>query len=148
MYASLSELILFIGNARYCNINPGCEDEDSKNTLPLQKILPTTIFTIAPSLRVCVCMLSHFSCVRVCATLWIVTCQALVSMGFSRQEYWSGLPRPPPTNLPNPETEPVSLTSPALAGKLFTTNDRSMYFKAVNNYSFFSLYLIYTAAEK
>ena len=36
-------------------------------------------------------------------------------MGFSRQEYWSGMPCPPPGDLPKPETEPESLTSPALA---------------------------------
>jgi len=43
-------------------------------------------------------------------------------MGFSRQEYWSGLPCPPPGDLPNPRTEPASLTSPALAGWFFITN--------------------------
>ena len=43
-------------------------------------------------------------------------------MGFSRQEYWSGLPCPPPGDLPNPGIEPVSLTSPALAGRFFTTS--------------------------
>ena len=37
------------------------------------------------------CVLSHFSCVQLFATVWTVTCQALLSMGFSRQEYWSGL---------------------------------------------------------
>ena len=42
--------------------------------------------------------------------------QALLSMCFSRREYWSGLPCPLPGNLPNPGIEPVSLTSPALAG--------------------------------
>ena len=43
-------------------------------------------------------------------------------MGFSRQEYLSGLPFPSPGDLPDPETEPVSLTSPALAGSFFTTS--------------------------
>ena len=43
-------------------------------------------------------------------------------MGFSRQEYWSGLPCPPPGDLPNPEIEPTSLMSPALAGGFFTTS--------------------------
>ena len=43
-------------------------------------------------------------------------------MGFSRQEYWSGLPCPPPGDLPDPGMEPTSLTSPALAGGLFTTS--------------------------
>ena len=41
-------------------------------------------------------------------------------MGFSRQEYWSGLPCPPPGDLPDPGIEPVSLLSPALAGGFFT----------------------------
>ena len=43
-------------------------------------------------------------------------------MGFSRQQYWSGLPFPPPEDLPNPGIEPVSLASPALADKFFTTS--------------------------
>ena len=43
-------------------------------------------------------------------------------MGFSRQEYWSGLPCPPSGNLPNPGIEPASLASPALAGRFFTTS--------------------------
>ena len=47
---------------------------------------------------------------------------APLSMGFSRQEYWSGLPCPPPGDLPDPEIEPVSLMSPALAGGFFTTS--------------------------
>ena len=55
------------------------------------------------------------------ATLWTVACQAPLSMGFSRQEYWSGLPCPPPGDLPNPGIEPVSLTPPALAAGFFTT---------------------------
>ena len=50
-------------------------------------------------------LLSCFSCVRLCATLWIVARQAPLSMGFSRQEYWSGLPCPPPGDLPNPKIE-------------------------------------------
>jgi len=48
--------------------------------------------------------------------------QAPLSMGFSRQEYWSGLPCPPPGDLPNPRTEPTSLRSPALAGRFCTTS--------------------------
>jgi len=47
---------------------------------------------------------------------WTVACQALLSMGFSRQEYWSGLPFPFPGDLPNPGIKP---TSPALAGRFF-----------------------------
>ena len=43
-------------------------------------------------------------------------------MGFSRQEYWGGLPLPIPGDLPNPGIEPVSLASPALTGRFFTTS--------------------------
>ena len=48
--------------------------------------------------------------------------QASLSMGFSREEYWSELSCPYPRNLPNPVTEPMSLASPALAGRFFTTS--------------------------
>ena len=53
--------------------------------------------------------------------LWTVALQAPLSMGFPRQEYWSGLPFPAPGDLPNPGIEPVSLVSPALAGRFFIT---------------------------
>ena len=66
-------------------------------------------------------MLSRFSHVRLFATLWIIARQAPLSIRFFRQEYWSGLPCPPPGDLPHPGIEPVSLTSPALAGGFFTT---------------------------
>ena len=67
--------------------------------------------------RVCTCMLSRFSCVWLCATLWTVAHQAPLCMGFSRQECWSGLPYPLPGYLPNPGIEHVSLLSPAITGK-------------------------------
>ena len=67
-------------------------------------------------------MLSHFSRVQFFVTLWIVAGEALLSMGISRGEYWSGLPCPPPGDLTDPGVEPMSLTSPALAGRLFTTS--------------------------
>ena len=57
-------------------------------------------------------VLSHFVCVQLCATAWIGTCQAPLSMGFSRQEYWSGLPFPSPWDLPNPGIQPASPASP------------------------------------
>ena len=71
---------------------------------------------------VCACMLSHFSCVRLFVTLRTIGHQAPMSMGFSRQEYWSGLLCLPPGDLPNPGTEPTCLKSPALAGRFFTTS--------------------------
>ena len=55
-------------------------------------------------------------------TLWTVALQAPLSMGFSRQECWSGLPCPSPGDLPNAGTEPGSPASPALAGVFFTTS--------------------------
>ena len=64
---------------------------------------------------------SHFSRVRLFATPWTMAHQAPLSMGLSRQEYWSGLPCPPPGDLPVPGIEPASLASPALAGGLLTT---------------------------
>ena len=70
---------------------------------------------------VCVCVLSRFSHVQLSVTIWTVAHQAPLSMEFSRQEYWSGLPCPPPGDLPNPGIEPKSLMSPALAGGFFTT---------------------------
>ena len=67
-------------------------------------------------------VLSCFNCVQLFATLWTVAHQAPLSMGFSRQEYWSGLPCLPPGDLPDPGIEPGSLMSPALAGGFFTTS--------------------------
>ena len=67
-------------------------------------------------------MLSHFSCVWLFANLWTVARQALLSMGFSQQEYCSGLPCPPPGDRPDPRLEPTSLVSPALAGGFSTTS--------------------------
>ena len=54
-------------------------------------------------------------------TPWTVAHQAPLSMGFSRQEYWSGLPFPAPGDLPSPGIQPTSLLSPALASGFFTT---------------------------
>ena len=64
-------------------------------------------------------LLGCFSRVLLCAILWTAARQAPLSMGFSRQEYWSGLPFPTPGNLPNPGMEPTSPVSPALAGRFF-----------------------------
>ena len=55
------------------------------------------------------CMLSRFSRVRLFATLWTIACQAPLSRGFSRQDYWSGLSCPSPGDLPDPGVEPSLL---------------------------------------
>ena len=67
-------------------------------------------------------MISHLSLVQFFAILWTVAHQVPLSIGFSRQEYWSGLPCPPPGDLPKPEIEPMSPMSPALPGGFFTTS--------------------------
>ena len=64
----------------------------------------------------CVHAQSLQSCPTLCDTM-----DSSLAMGFSRQEYWSGLPCPPPEDLPDPGIEPASLVSPALAGSFFTT---------------------------
>ena len=73
-------------------------------------------------LSVCAYTLSCFSHVRLFTTLCTIVCQAPLSMGFSRQEYWSGLPCLPLGDLPNPEVDLSSLMFPALAGRFFTTS--------------------------
>ena len=82
------------------------------------------------------CLFSHFSHVQLFATPWTVACQAALSMGFCRQEYYSGLPCPPPGDLPNSGIEPTSLMSPALAVQFFTTSttwEASMMHGRANN---------------
>ena len=68
------------------------------------------------------CMLRYFSHVQLFVTLWALAHQAPLSMGFSRQEYWSGLPCPPPGDLPNSGIQPISLMFPSLACGFFTTS--------------------------
>ena len=64
-------------------------------------------------------MLSRFSHVRPFVTLWTMAHQAPLSVGFPRQEYWSGLPFPFPGDPLDPRIEPTSLMSPALTGRFF-----------------------------
>ena len=63
--------------------------------------------------------LSCFGLTQLFATLWTATLQAALSMGFSRQEHWSGLPFPSPGDFPNPGIKLKSLASPALSGRFF-----------------------------
>ena len=69
------------------------------------------------------CMLGRFSCVQLFATPWTVARQAPLSMEFSRQEYWPGLPCLPPGDFPDPGIKPKSLMFPGLAGGFFTTSN-------------------------
>ena len=86
-----------------------------------QKSMRQTQHHESATLRVCVYACWVSSVVFDSATPWTVAHQAPLSMGFSRQEYWSGLPCPPPGDLPDPGIKPASLESPALAGRFFNT---------------------------
>ena len=68
-----------------------------------------------------VCVLSHFNHVQLFATLWTVAYQALLFMGFSRPEYWSGLPWPSPGHLPKSGIEPTFAAALALQGESLPT---------------------------
>ena len=73
--------------------------------------MPEATWQLGWDVNLCACVLSHLSRVRLFVTLWTIDHQAPHSMGFSRQEYWSGLTRPLPGYLLNPEMEPMSLMS-------------------------------------
>ena len=68
-----------------------------------------------------VCAKSLLSCPNLCDPR-TAALQAPLSMGFSGEEYWSGLPCPPPGHLSDPGIKPDSLLSPALVDRLFTTS--------------------------
>ena len=101
-----------------CTTNPAAEDEPASGSHDP----PYGGKKCPDSSLLGFCMLRCSSRVWLCATLWIVNCQAPLSMGFSRQEYWSGLPRPPPGQLSDPGMEPKSLMSPTLVRVFFSTN--------------------------
>ena len=119
-----------------------------KSGLSLGRILPY-ILSAHRSCRFCIncsflsastaCVLSCFSRVQLFATPWTVAHQAPLSMGFSRQEYWSGLPFPFPGDLPDPGIEPTSLMSPALVGRFFTTSAPWEAHPLLSSISFLSL---------
>ena len=70
----------------------------------------------------CLCMLHCFSCVQLTVTPWTVAHQTPLSMWFFRQEHWSGLPFPPPGDLPSPGIKLASPGFPALEGRVYTTS--------------------------
>ena len=81
-----------------------------------------------------ICLKSNFSDNQSCVTFYdpqTVAHQTPLSMGFSRQEYRSGLPFPTPGDLPDPGIEPVSLSSPALVGRFFTTVPPEKYYLTI-----------------
>ena len=87
----------------------------------VEKEIENVTFIISLCALLCMipnlCCAHSQGCVHLFATPWTVACQAPLSMEFSRQKYWSGLPFPSPGDLPNPGIKPVS---PALAGRFFT----------------------------
>ena len=99
----------------------------SKYTLHLVQPASLTLVGIAPEDKPLNLLHVHARWVALVMSdsLWppqTIAYQAPLFMGFSRQKYWSGLPFPPPGDLPHPGTEPTSLVSPALAGEFFTTS--------------------------
>ena len=81
---------------------------------------PRTVPPTWCSINVCVCAQS-LSCVQHLVAIWTTAHQVPLSLEFSRQEYWSGLPFPSPGDLPHPGMEPTSPAPSALAGGFFTT---------------------------
>ena len=102
-----------------CQSTPTCTQEGRK----FKRQMKGSCSLDCPSQwQFCCAGLNHFSRVWLSVTLWTVVCQALLSMGFSRQEYWSRLPCLSARNLPNPGVKPASLMSSALAGGFFTNS--------------------------
>ena len=96
---------------------------------------------------ICACTLSRFSHVQLFETPWTIARQAPLTMGFSRQEYWSGLPSPPPGDLPHVGIKPTSPASPALqADSLPLSHQRSplTYMCTLTMYKYIYIYNIYT----
>ena len=95
-----------------------------RNKIRNQKVwLCQTLILLQNEFSIGLCACRHiFSCVQLCAMLWTVARQAPLSMGFSRQEYWSGLPFPSPGDFPDPGIKPMCLMSLALTSSFFTTS--------------------------
>ena len=85
------------------------------------------------------------NCILLFATPWTVAHQAPLSMEFSRQEYWSGLPFPTPGHLPDPGIKPTSLESPALAGGFLTTEPLGKPYHGITAIQFF-LFILWLLA--
>ena len=104
--------------------NPGTEPTFLLSPALAERFFTTIAAWKAQKIVYCVvfllCCAVLFSHVWLFVTPWTAAHQAPLSTGFSRQEYWTWLPCPPPGNLPDPEIELKSLTSPALAGRFFT----------------------------
>ena len=105
-----SQLIVEAGGQIFAHLSIACR---------LADFSPSSLGFCPTHMRVCLC--SHLVMSDSFVTSWTVAHQAPLSMEFSRQEYWSGLPSSPLGHLPNPRMKPVSPASPALSGGLFPT---------------------------
>src|SRR5574337_1166978 len=95
-------------------------------------------------------VLSHFSCIRLFVTLWTIALQAPLSMGFSRQEYWGGLPCSPPGDLPNPGIKPASTVAPALQADCLPLSHQGSLYVCVYIYintHIYHIFFIHSSAE-
>ena len=109
---------------------PGAKQGQVRASLPGKprgwvelRLAPFTLSnSIFDPLLLLLLLLSRLHPLWLFVTLWTVACLVPLSMGFSKQEYWRGLPCPPPGHLPHPRLEPLSLTPPTLAGRFFTTS--------------------------
>ena len=107
--------------------NTGCKIDNPQGPVVQDRELYSTLCDNLLGKRIwkridtCMCTPSLFSYVQLLVTPWTVAHQAPLSMGFPRQEYWSGLPCPPPGDLPNPGIEPVSRCVSYIAGSIFTS---------------------------
>ena len=100
---------------------PWSAENELSSSIMLLVICTSRVWSLQKD-DLCACVLSHFSRVQLFATPWTAAGQAPLSMGSSRQEYWSVLLCPPPEDLLNPGIETVSLISSALTGRFFPTN--------------------------
>ena len=100
-----------------CQLNPDWLTVRNRNSLKLAQEKEDD-FNFTEFRNVCY-HAQWLSPAELSAMPWTVACQTPLSLGFPKLEYWSGLPFPPPGDLPNPEIEPASLMSPALAGEFF-----------------------------
>ena len=106
-----------------CQLSPSSQCDTGCLTVCLSFPICTTRWPTSYSSQIFLIPVSEScSVMSDSATPWTVACQAPLSMGFSRQEYWNGLPCPPPGDLPDPGIEPASHVSLALAGRFFTTS--------------------------
>ena len=125
---SITQTIFFSWNLNYrpyfisvliCLINKSPIDYDSQHFSSF--CMKVCILYVFWKYKPILCCLSYFRHVWLFETPWTVARQASLSIGVSRQEYWSGLPFPSPGDLPNPGIEPMSLKSLTLAGRFFIT---------------------------